>query len=92
MVAQYTFADIIISICLDPVPFNSAIQHLKVTVLYKGYNLSLVNKDLFKFQNPRLSNLSYSSSISNINAKILHSPKFNFSIAKTLKQHNFKVI
>ena len=50
----------------------------------------VVDTALFKLQNPCLSHPSHSNS--NINIIIPYFLKSSFSIAKILKQHNFKVI
>ena len=62
MAAFYTFVNRALNICSDPISFNSEIQYLKVIALDRGYNPSIVDKALFKLQNPRLSHPSHSNS------------------------------
>ena len=90
MAAFYTFVNLTLKICSDPISFNSEIQYLKTIALERDYNPSIINKDLFKLQNPCLSHPFHSNS--NINIIIPFFPNSGFSIAKILKQHNFKVI
>ena len=48
MAAFYTFVNQALNICSDPLSFNSEIQYLTAIALDRGYNLSIVDKALFK--------------------------------------------
>ena len=52
MATFYTFVDRAFNICSDPISFNSKIQYLKAIALDRDYNPSIVDKTLFKLQNP----------------------------------------
>ena len=90
MAAFYTFVNHALNICSDPISFNNEIQYLNTIALDKGYNPSIINKALFKLQNPRISQPPHSNP--NINIILPFFPNSNFSIAKILKHRNFKVI
>ena len=76
--------------CSEPISLNSEIQYLKAIAVDRGYNPSIVNKALFKLQNSCLPLSSHSNSKINIIIPFL--PNSRFSLAKILKQHNFKII
>ena len=61
-----------------------------ITSIKSNYNPSIVDKALFKLRNCRISHPSYSNH--NINIILPFFPNSSFSIAKILKQKNFKVI
>ena len=63
-------------------PINSEIQYLKAILLDRGYNPSIVDKALFKFHPPH--------SNPNINIILPFFSNSSFSIAKIVKQYNFK--
>ena len=66
MAVFYTFVNSALNICPDPISFNSEIQYLKAIALDRGYNPSIVDKALFKLQNPRTSLSSHSNPNINI--------------------------
>ena len=90
MAVFYSFVNRALNIYSDLISFNSEIQYLNAIALDRSYNPSIVDKALFKLQNPRMSHPSQSNP--NINIILPIFPNSSFFIAKILKQHNFKVI
>ena len=89
MAAFYTFVNRALNICSDPISFNSEIQYLKAIALDRGYNPSIVDKALFKLQNPRTSHSSQSNP--NINIILPFFPNSSFSITSIKKFNNITV-
>ena len=52
MASFYSFVNRALNICSDLISFNSEIQYLKAIALDRGFNPSIVDKALFKSQNP----------------------------------------
>ena len=77
----YFFVNRTLNICLDSISFNNEIQYLKAIALDRGYNLSIVDKALFKLQNPRTSH----SSPSNPNINVILPFFFQIRVSLLLK-------
>ena len=90
--AFYTYINLVLNIFLDSISFSTDIQYLKVVVLDRVYNPSIVDEALFKLQNLRLSHPFHSNFNSHINVIIPYFSKFSFSIVEILKNHSFKEI
>ena len=63
MAVFYTFVNRASNTGSDPTSFNSEIQYLKPIALDRGYDSSIVDKALFKLQNPRIFYPSHSNFI-----------------------------
>ena len=66
MAAFFAYLNRVLNNCPDPISFNSEIQYLKAIALNRGCNPSIVDKALFKIQNPRTSHPSHSNPNINI--------------------------
>ena len=80
MAAFYAFINHILNISSDEMSFNTEIQYVNAIALDRGYNPSIVDKALFKLQNPCISHPSHSNH--NINIMLPFFPNPSFSIAK----------
>ena len=76
MATFYTFVNRALNICSNPISFNSEIQYLKAIAFVRDYNPSIVDKALFKLQNPRLLHPSWPNL--NINIIIPYFSKIKF--------------
>ena len=88
--AFYTYVYRALKICSDDSILSKELNYLKSLALSRGYNPSVIDKALNKFNKPQCS-VSHSSNSQTISVVLPFYPSISFKISKILSRFGFKV-